>query len=274
MNKLDTVWQAWPESGWLIIAGIIAVAACISTLIVAKGIIRLACIPKGTIDTAEVGYIMLQGQARAMPNNMLNAPLSGSTCVWYRYKVEFHSRGSRNTVIKQGESNDIFFINDGTGLCAIDPLSAKKTATKKLRWFGLTEWPQTTSPGDASATPSQHYGFSLGPIQLHPKDGYTYFEERIHDGDPIYVIGQFGSEQHQPQSSTNAKNGVEDSGSYKSGLNTISPSRDRRRPFILTSNPLQQTRYRRRYLVISLTIFLISSSAVIIQLLHYQNMRF
>ena len=44
--------------------------------------------PTAKIRSAVQGYVELNGQTRLMEGPVIVSPLSGKSCVWYRYKVE------------------------------------------------------------------------------------------------------------------------------------------------------------------------------------------
>lgn len=193
MDEINSFWQTNHVWVWIGIAGAVSAISFISAFIFFQRARVIEDFPTSKIRSASQGYVELVGRAKAMSKSMLKAPLSGIDCVWYRYKIERDNgsgKHSHNVTVEKGESNDLFFIRDDTGHCVIDPLSAKKTPAKKLRWYGDTERPQTVPTKSASIFRTSSTS-SFGALHFRSGNRYTYTEERIHDGDPLYVIGQF-----------------------------------------------------------------------------------
>jgi len=99
-------------------------------------------IPTSKVRSASQGYVELSGKAQLMEGPLIISPLTGKTCVWYRYKIEEKvkkqdSKGRSTTywrVVKQETSDELFFLEDETGRCVIDPDDADVLATNKRTW--------------------------------------------------------------------------------------------------------------------------------------------
>ncbi len=99
-------------------------------------------VPTAKIRSAAQGYVELVGKTKLMDGSVIISPLTQTRCVWYRYKVELEttsvdSKGRSSThwkTIKSGTSDDIFFLEDDTGRCVIDPDDAEVIATEKKVW--------------------------------------------------------------------------------------------------------------------------------------------
>jgi hypothetical protein len=122
-----------------------------------------------------------------MPGDPILAPLTGTRCTWYSFKVEekrehYDSRGNRKTswhTINSGISDELFLIRDETGECVIDPEGAEVTPSANDVWYGDT-------PTWSFGRPTEKRGFfSTGR--------YRYTEKRIHPVDSLYAIGLFQS---------------------------------------------------------------------------------
>src|SRR5690606_33056614 len=92
---------------------------------------------------AAQGYLELEGRARMMVGEPIHAPLSGALCVWYSYKVEEREADyqagrstSRWRTIERGVSEAIFYLEDDTGRCIVDPDGAEVTPSVRLKWHG------------------------------------------------------------------------------------------------------------------------------------------
>lgn len=126
--------------------------------------------PTAKIRSAVQGYVELNGQTLLMDGPVIMSPLSGKTCVWYRYKIEEkierHEANGKSVsywrVVKQETSGELFLLEDDTGRCVIDPDDADVIVTNKRRWYK-----------NSSAVPRR------------------YTEELISENEPLYAIGLF-----------------------------------------------------------------------------------
>tara|TARA_R110002049_G_scaffold283442_5_gene463504 strand:+ start:185 stop:1096 length:912 start_codon:yes stop_codon:yes gene_type:complete len=126
--------------------------------------------PTAKIRSAVQGYVELNGLTRLMEGPVIVSPLSGKSCVWYRYKIEEKSEHRQANgksisywrVIKQATSGELFLLEDDTGRCVIDPDDADVIVTNKRTW---------------------HKHSSVAPRR--------YTEELITENEPLYAIGLF-----------------------------------------------------------------------------------
>lgn len=143
--------------------------------------------PTSKIRSASQGYVELSGFAELMPGDPILAPLTGTRCTWYEFKVEekrehYDSRGNRKTswhTINSGTSDELFFLQDDTGQCVIDPEGAEVTPSANDVWYG--------------DTPSWTFGRPEKRGGLFHSGRYRYTEKRIHPVDDLYAIGLFQS---------------------------------------------------------------------------------
>jgi len=126
-------------------------------------------IPTAKIRSAAQGYVELTGNAKMMEGPVTISPLTSKVCVWFRYKVEEkvtrRSGNKRSThwkVVKQQTSDELFFLEDDTGRCVVDPDEAEVFTDNKRSWH-------------------KH--------DIVPPRRYT--EELILANDPLYGIGLF-----------------------------------------------------------------------------------
>jgi hypothetical protein len=127
-------------------------------------------VPTAKIRSAAQGYVELSGNAKLMDGPIIVSPLTGKSCVWYSYtieeKVDTSSRddhfSSHWRVIKQGQSDELFLLEDETGRCVIDPDDADVVISHKKTWH-----------------------------KRHVNPPRRYSEQLIRDGDPLYAIGFF-----------------------------------------------------------------------------------
>lgn len=99
--------------------------------------------PTSRIASAPQGYIELVGRGRQPPGEGLLSPISGLSCLWYRYRVE-RRNGDRWEHVESSVSHDTFGVDDGSGLILIDPDGAEiMTSHKQITHSGVyrrTEW--------------------------------------------------------------------------------------------------------------------------------------
>ena len=124
-----------------------------------------------------------------MDGDPLYAPLSGRLCSWYQFRVErretHYDNGKRRSswaTLEQGTSDDLFYLADVTGSCAIDPEGATVTPTHRNIWYGRSRTPSRYDAADASWW-TQGMGRMGGQ--------YRYTERRIEPGHATYAIGDF-----------------------------------------------------------------------------------
>jgi hypothetical protein len=140
--------------------------------------------PTSRVRSAAQGYVELMGTARRMSGAPIIAPLSKLPCTWWSYTIEQRTRDSRDRVkwrvVSRHVSDGLFYLEDGSGRCIVDPEGAEVLPRATDTWYGDTPLPV--------AGPPVHRGFrGFG-------NDYRYRESRVHDGDPLYAIGWFRTE--------------------------------------------------------------------------------
>jgi hypothetical protein len=89
--------------------------------------------PTSRVASAAQGYVELQGTGQALEGKPLFAPLSGSSCLWYRFRVEVRN-DNRWELEDSGVSNACFILNDGTGQCLVDTEGAEVLTRHHRVW--------------------------------------------------------------------------------------------------------------------------------------------
>ena len=139
-------------------------------------------IPTSRIRSAAQGYVELEGTGGLLDGPAIVCPLTGTHCLWWKYSVHRKVRsGKRSTwrTVRSGTSDDLFFLDDGTGRCIIDPDGAQVIPTHNQTWYG--------------STPQPERGPRAGSIFF--SGNYRYREELIQAGGAVYAIGQFRTQQ-------------------------------------------------------------------------------
>jgi hypothetical protein len=144
--------------------------------------------PTSRVRSAAQGYVELDGRGELAPGVETRAPLTRLPCTWWSYRIEEAEsrRGSRSwNTVERGTSNNVFFLDDGTGRCLIDPRGAQVFASEKTIWHGSSRTPGVRLPDESSL---------LGRIfDRLMRGNFRYTEHRISIGAPLYAIGAYRS---------------------------------------------------------------------------------
>jgi hypothetical protein len=138
----------------------------------------LADTPTSRIRSAAQGYLELAGRGQLLEGPPIIAPLTGTHCTWYSYRIEEHRGSGKNSkwvTIEKGDSDSLFLIVDDTGKCVIDPEGATVIPSATDTWYGHT------------ARPTR--GRKLGGRYFGGR--FRYREMRMHPGDELYAIGLY-----------------------------------------------------------------------------------
>jgi hypothetical protein len=136
--------------------------------------------PTARIRSAPQGYVELQGLA--LPHREpIAARLTGSPCVWYRYRIQERRRGGRNerwVTVEHGDAERPFLLDDGTGRCLVEAGGAEVRCRERQVWHSASRGGFGSAPDGLAAL------FSDGRR-------YRMTEERIRDGEQVYLLGRF-----------------------------------------------------------------------------------
>jgi hypothetical protein len=179
---LDAHWIATADPGifWMAagIAGLTGLAGFLGTFHFLRRLRLIEDTPKSLIRSAAQGYVELQGQCRLMPGEPIIAPLTRQPCVWWSYSIEqknTHNNRTSWSTVQRRTSDDLFFIDDGTGHCVVDPDHAAVYPSVHQVWYGDTEMPEG--------------GPALGKLGI--TSSYRYSESRMLSDDALYALGYF-----------------------------------------------------------------------------------
>jgi len=140
----------------------------------------IADLPTSRVRSASQGFTELAGIARGN-GAPLSGPLTGMPCLWWRYRIERHQSNGRSgswSTVEKGASESPLVLDDGSGRCLIWPADGELHSHRVKRWSGHQRHP--LSGAGASGLLGGIFG-----------KRYRYTEELIVDGDPLYVLGHF-----------------------------------------------------------------------------------
>lgn len=125
---------------FLLVPPIIAVVAFVAWMLSLRRLLVIGGTPTSKIASAAQGYVELIGRAVAHPGGSLRSRYSLLPCVWYQYTIEQRERDGKWRRIESGRSEDSFLLDDGSGICLIDPENAEvlprntETSTRGSDW--------------------------------------------------------------------------------------------------------------------------------------------
>jgi len=80
--------------------------------------------PTARIASAAQGYTELQGRGQPLDGTPLLSPVNGLPVLWYRVRSERRQSDGKWRVESTVESEASFLLDDGSGVCAVDPEGA------------------------------------------------------------------------------------------------------------------------------------------------------
>lgn len=104
---------------------VVAVVAFAAWLLSLRRFLTLGSTPTSKIASAAQGYVEIVGRALPHPAGALRSRFTQLPCVWFQFKVEQRQPDGKWHRIESGRSNDSFLLDDGSGVCLIDPENAE-----------------------------------------------------------------------------------------------------------------------------------------------------
>ena len=124
--------QAKDKQIWLITMALIAIISFFVWFSTFKRARTIADIATSRIASAAQGYVELYGRANIDKKNLITSPLTGTPCVWFRYRVYSKDNSNREwRIISSGVSDTTFEIKDSTGVSVVDPDHAEVIGTER-----------------------------------------------------------------------------------------------------------------------------------------------
>jgi hypothetical protein len=139
--------------------------------------------PTARVRSMPLGRVEVQGRAQAKAE--LEAPLTGTPCVYYRFRVE-EERGSgrhrRWVTVAQGDSAAWgFYLEDDTGRALVDPTGAEIDIPHDWRETNPEIGARLSGVLDEHGVASNRWWGLRGKLR--------FTEWHISPGDPVYVLG-------------------------------------------------------------------------------------
>jgi hypothetical protein len=140
--------------------------------------------PTSKVRSAAQGFVELSGLQHPLEGVPQSAPLTGSACTWWDYKIE-KKKTSRNAngrdsttwvTIEKDTSVGFFHLKDGTGEILVNPVGADVTVSLKKVWYGDARRPIGRNSSGFGGSRTRRY---------------RYTERIIRPGEPIYALGHF-----------------------------------------------------------------------------------
>lgn len=141
--------------------------------------------PTARIRTAPQGCVELTGFAHPH-QRPVTSRLTSAPCVWFRYRIEKRQRvgrGDKWVTVEEDASERAFLLDDGSGRCLVQPAGAHFRLNRRQQWLGSRRDPR-------SRAASGWLGFG---------SRYRFTEERIEEGDPVYLLGRFETPRRGPE---------------------------------------------------------------------------
>ena len=116
--------------------------------------------PTARVASAAQGYTELRGRGRPLDGAPLRSPVNGLPVLWYRVVTRERAADGKWRHVATVESDASFLLDDGSGVCAVDPEGAEMLVRRR----------------DV---------FKVGDRQ--------HIQWALIDRDPVYVLGEFST---------------------------------------------------------------------------------
>jgi hypothetical protein len=159
---------------------------------------KISNTPTSKVEAVAVGLVEVSGTAVA--KEPVKSPISGADCVYWRLETLYHYARRQTKNLFRFESNDLFYIEDGTGKLLVDPKDSKidiqesYSSRRSATYEGVLSARGEEEPIDPrvqafidAQSPYVRKRFEDVKRQ-HLRVEVT--ETFIADGDPLYVLGR------------------------------------------------------------------------------------
>lgn len=134
-----------------------------------------------------MGPVEVNGVVVASTRGTLEAPFTGSPCVYYRYAVEEYRRSGKSShwaTVDSGEDTRLFFVKDQTGCVLVDSKGAEIEIPTDYKQSG------TQAPPERVQAFLQKKNLSFKGWFFNKNMRYT--EYHLAPGDAVFVTGEAG----------------------------------------------------------------------------------
>lgn len=255
---------------FLIMSGCISVCSSYGFFVLLKKYRIFTDTPKSKIQSAPQGYNILHGKPTLFNQELVKSPLTKRKCCWYSYRISIEEKDSKgetfHKVIETGKADDFIGVTDKTGSCVVLNISQAEMVVKNCK-----EWSKHSKYPISTGQPLKKSIFdSVLGISLRRTRKYYYDEIMITPKDHIYIAGFF-----KTQGKQDIKNIVENEswddvidtlGASGRGIHTIGKQKGDLRPFVITTDSLEETQRHLLYksLFILLFAFVFGCVAIIV----------
>ena len=191
--------------------------------------------PTSRIASAAQGQVELKGLGEWMPGSQIHSPFSQQRCLWYQCTMEQRRQLNDDRAwihVSTQTSDELFHLQDDSGVCVIDPTGAQVIPSVHREWYGRN------ANDRAYASRGKHRW--AGWI---PGGGRYRFNERlIGVADPIYALGFFETRYFTPDEAN-------DTGAPQQVHHLLRKPSDSREPFILSAQPEGRLLQKNRWII-------------------------
>ena len=120
-----------PGKGWELGIGVLAVSGLAGWLRSLRTTRAISDTPTSRIASAAQGYVELTGRGRPPDGTPLLSPVNGLPVLWYRVETSRRQSDGKWRHVSTDESDTSFLLDDGSGVCAVDPEGADMMVSRK-----------------------------------------------------------------------------------------------------------------------------------------------
>ncbi len=195
----------------------------------------IADTPTARLRSAAQGYAEIKGWAEAFEGHPLLSPLTHSACCWYEYRIEREDRDGDGdtswTTVASGRSGRPLMVHDETHRALIEPRGGDVVTRHREQWYDR----------------KGGLNIDIGPVELGSGRRHRYTEKRIHDGEPVYALGNLRTLDEgamadyftplmKDEPAGPLVEAARNQARRSEPMHVLEKHRDRRRPFIISTD--------------------------------------
>ncbi|NMG76299.1 hypothetical protein [Aromatoleum diolicum] len=120
-----------PGWGWVVGFGFLMTTGLYGWLRSIKAGRLITDTPTSRVASAAQGYVELRGRGRPLDGTPLLSPVNGLPVLWYRVRTERKQSDGKWRHVATDESDASFLLDDGSGVCAVDPEGADMMVSRR-----------------------------------------------------------------------------------------------------------------------------------------------